>query len=88
VALYIDQTLRFWLEAGIAANQEGRLVLKDKQKMDEGSKSSGIASVVVSRFDRLSPEIQIVLKLASVLGRLVATLNKRANSEIVSNQGN
>jgi hypothetical protein len=66
----LDQTLRYWLETSVVAAHASELVIIDKSKIERGGKKGGFASIVVSRFDRLSSDIQIVLKMAAVLGRL------------------
>jgi hypothetical protein len=68
MALYVDQTIRLWLETGVVAPKNNELVLLDKSKLQAAGKG-GFASIVVSRFDRVSAELQIALKMAAVLGR-------------------
>jgi hypothetical protein len=80
----MDQTLRFWLESGVVAARGNELALIDKSKVESGGKNSGFASIVVSRFDRLNANVQIVLKMAAVLGRCVLSMDRNSISVAIS----
>jgi hypothetical protein len=73
VALFMDQVLRFWLETEVIRTDPGSKKLLQLKQFNvaagSGGAAAGVASIIVSRFDRLSADLQITLKTATVLGK-------------------
>jgi hypothetical protein len=61
------------MESGIIGMKEQSMSLVRLQNLHRSRKSSfsGFSGIVVSRFDRLPADVQIILKTATVLGRSV-----------------
>jgi class 3 adenylate cyclase/tetratricopeptide (TPR) repeat protein len=67
---YVGEVVRALLDAGVFRVEAGRCVLGDDvDPQDPGALPDSLQGVVTSRIDRLLPEEQLLLKVASVMGR-------------------